>query len=68
MKTILTLLSNRRGWASVFVTLSLLLPMFGLEIGLEPETLADVFSSLFIAISNFLAVVLPLLSLFKPKK
>jgi hypothetical protein len=68
MDKILTLISNRRGWSSIFMTISLLLPVFGVTINFDPETLAEAFSNLFTAISNFLAVILPLISLFKPKK
>ena len=65
---LLELLVQRRIWAGLFGTISVLLPMFGTTFTISPEYLSEIFTNLFIAISGLITAILPVWSYFRPKK
>lgn len=67
MNKILELLKQRRVWAGLFATIALILPLVGVNISLDANSLTDAVMKLVDAISSLLAIILPLLSYFKPK-
>ena len=68
MTKILELLSQRRIWAGIFGTILIFLPIFGVNLKVDANTLTDSFTNFFIAFSMVVTAVMPILSYFMPKK
>lgn len=65
---ILELLQQRRIWAGLFAVVAFILPMFGVTLAIDADGLTEAFLQFFQALSGLLAVILPILSYFKPKQ
>ena len=68
MTKILELLSNRRIWAGIFGMILIFLPIFGVNLKIDANTLTESFTNFFIAFSMVVTAVMPIWSYFMPKK
>lgn len=64
----LELLKQRRTWASIFGFIALAMAAFKPEANIDANAITEAVMNLIQAITGFLAIVMPLLSLFMPKK
>ena len=65
---IIVLLQQRRIWAGIFGAIAFILPLLGISLTLDVNGIVDAILKLVEAISGLMAVALPIISYFKPKK
>jgi len=68
MEKLLTLLKQRRIWASLFALLSISLRAFAPDLEFDEERATELTLTLIQTLSDIGMVMLPLWSFFKPKK
>jgi amino acid permease len=68
MANILVLLQSRRVWAGISAMLAFFLPMMAGGLEIDANILTESIMKLIEAISGLAAIILPILSYFKPKK
>ena len=65
---ILELLKQRRIWASIFGAIAILLPLFGVHFTFDTTNYTDAVMAFINGLCGLLAIILPIISYFKPKK
>ncbi len=68
MNTFLNLAKQRRVWASFFAIIAFVLPLLGVNLNIDQDSLTDAFVNFIEALSGLLAVLLPIWSYFFPKE
>ena len=68
MNNILELIKQRRIWAGLFGTISIVARLFGFDYGIDEGALTDMFLNLGMAVSDLAVAILPIWSYFKPKQ
>lgn len=61
------LLQQRRIWAGIFASIAFIISAFGIQMGFDATVWTEAVMKLVEAISGLMAVILPLVSYFKPK-
>ena len=68
MNNILTILKNRRVWAGVFGALAFILPLVGVKVNFNVETITDLVIEVVELLLPLISAILALWSYVKPKK
>lgn len=65
---ILELLKQRRIWTGLFAFIAFMLPLCGVHMDLDVANLTDAVMKVIEAVCSLMAIVLPIISYYKPKQ